>query len=164
MKADIKIPSYAPISGISLTFNSGNLLSLSVSDRSSGKKGISVSNVMTNDIQIESILTQLDAYFSTSRPFQSISMIPVGTAFQKAVWNELLKIPVGETRSYGQIAKVLNTSARAVGNACRKNPIQLIIPCHRVVSANGLGGYDGKTDGNQTDIKRWLLRHEGVMI
>ena len=164
MKSDIKIPSYAPISGLSLTFNSGNLLSLSMEERSSDKKVISVSNELTTDNEIENILIQLEAYFSTAMPFKSMSLAPLGTSFQQSVWNELLKIPTGETRSYGQIAKTLNTSARAVGNACRKNPIQLIIPCHRVVSANGVGGYDGKTEGNQIDIKCWLLKHEGVML
>lgn len=86
-----------------------------------------------------------------------------GTPFQKKVWNELVKIPAGKVVSYGALAQKLGTSARAVGNACRKNPVPVVIPCHRVVSANGIGGYSGDTSGDLLDIKRWLLEHEGAM-
>lgn len=85
------------------------------------------------------------------------------TPFQKKVLNQLQNIPYGEIRTYGEIAKILKTSARAVGNACRNNPIPLIIPCHRVVAANGIGGYDGATSGKLLDIKYQLLKHEGVV-
>jgi methylated-DNA-[protein]-cysteine S-methyltransferase len=87
-----------------------------------------------------------------------------GTPFQKKVWNELKKIPSGEVVTYGQLAKKLGTSARAVGNACRKNPIPLVIPCHRVVSSNGIGGYAGDTQGGLLQVKSWLLKHEGVSV
>lgn len=112
----------------------------------------------------EFVIAELEQYFSSAKSFSSIPLTPKGTDFQKAVWAELSKIPLGETRTYGQIAKSLNSSARAVGNACRRNPIQIIIPCHRVISANGIGGYAGETDGKQLDIKRWLLKHEGVKV
>ena len=85
------------------------------------------------------------------------------TPFQKKVLDQLLLIPYGETRSYGDIAKILNTSPRAVGNACRSNPLPIVIPCHRVVAANGIGGYDGATEGEVLDIKAQLLRLEGVI-
>jgi len=84
------------------------------------------------------------------------------TAFQKKVLKQLQKIPYGETRTYGEIAKILNTSPRAVGNACRNNPLPIIIPCHRVVAANGIGGYDGARSGALLDIKRRLLEQEGL--
>lgn len=87
-----------------------------------------------------------------------------GTAFQRKVWNELTKIPPGKVVTYGQLAKKLGTSARAVGNACRKNPIPLVIPCHRVVSMNGMGGYAGHTQGELLQVKSWLLQHEGVVV
>jgi methylated-DNA-[protein]-cysteine S-methyltransferase len=86
-----------------------------------------------------------------------------GTPFQKKVWNELVKIPAGKVVSYGALAQKLGTSARAVGNACRKNPVPVVIPCHRVVSATGIGGYSGDTSGALLDIKRWLLEHEGAL-
>jgi len=86
------------------------------------------------------------------------------TPFQKSVLMQLQKIPYGETRTYGDIAKILKTSPRAVGNACRTNPLPIIIPCHRVVAANGIGGYDGATKGKTLEIKYQLLKQEGVNI
>ncbi len=69
-------------------------------------------------------------------------------------------IPVGETRRYGDAASALNSAARAVGGACRRNPVPLVVPCHRIVAANGLGGFDGQRDGAELDFKQWLLNHE----
>jgi methylated-DNA-[protein]-cysteine S-methyltransferase len=112
----------------------------------------------------ENVLQQLKDYFSQSRSFNEIPLALAGTEFQKSVWHELTKIPPGKIQTYGDIAQRLNSSPRAVGNACRKNPVAIIIPCHRVVSAHGLGGYAGQTQGKQLDIKRWLLRHEGVTV
>jgi len=75
---------------------------------------------------------------------------------------QLQSIPYGETRTYGEIAKRLKTSPRAVGNACRNNPLPIIIPCHRVLAATGIGGYDGAVDGKKLDIKLSLLKLEGI--
>ena len=83
------------------------------------------------------------------------------TPFQQRVWSELKKIPPGKVVTYGELAKKLGTSARAVGNACRQNPVPVVIPCHRVVSASGIGGYAGETGGDLLKIKSWLLQHEG---
>ena len=86
-----------------------------------------------------------------------------GTPFQRRVWQALQRIPAGETRSYGELAALLKTGARAVGNACRSNPLPIIVPCHRVVAAAGIGGYAGETAAGRTlDRKCWLLAHEGV--
>jgi methylated-DNA-[protein]-cysteine S-methyltransferase len=82
-----------------------------------------------------------------------------GTPFQIRVWRALLRIPYGQTRTYGELAKKLNTSARAIGMACRANALLMVVPCHRVVAKNGLGGYRG-SQRNRCDIKSWLLRHE----
>ena len=85
-----------------------------------------------------------------------------GTVFQIKVWNQLRKIPYGEVRTYKQIAESIGhpKSSRAVANACAKNPIPLIIPCHRVIRSNGsLGGYSGV---GGVDTKRKLLNQEGV--
>ena len=70
------------------------------------------------------------------------------------------RIPAGKTLSYGVLAKKLDTSARAVGNACRANPVPIIVPCHRVVASNGMGGFMGKRSGSPLDLKHWLLAHE----
>ena len=84
-----------------------------------------------------------------------------GTAFQRRVWRALQRIPLGEVRTYGELAVELDSCARAVAQACRANPLPILIPCHRVVSASGLGGYMGQIDGPLLEIKRWLLHHEG---
>lgn len=86
-----------------------------------------------------------------------------GTPFQKTVWQALRRIPAGQVLSYGELARQLNTSARAVGGACRANPVPLIIPCHRIVAKDGVGGFAGSTEGALVNIKRWLLEHEGVL-
>jgi methylated-DNA-[protein]-cysteine S-methyltransferase len=84
-----------------------------------------------------------------------------GTPFQQRIWQELREIPAGRTITYGSLAKRLETGPRAVASACKSNRFPIIIPCHRVVSADGLGGYCGETEGPMLEIKRWLLRHEG---
>ena len=84
-----------------------------------------------------------------------------GTPFQCRVWRQICAIPAGRTRSYGEIAKALRSAARAVGAACGDNRIPLVIPCHRVVGAGGLGGFMHSRDGLPLRIKRWLLTHEG---
>lgn len=83
-----------------------------------------------------------------------------GTQFQERVWHALTKIPSGNTITYSELAQQLGTGARAVGNACRNNPIPLFIPCHRVVAKNGIGGYAGDRQAGWTRIKTWLLQHE----
>ena len=109
-------------------------------------------------ILVRKIKTQLDEYFSTGRKVFDIKINPKGTDFQKSVWNELLKIPFGDTKSYSQIAIALKNenAQRAIGSACNKNPIIIIIPCHRVISKNGkLSGY-----AYGVDIKTKLLNIE----
>lgn len=87
-----------------------------------------------------------------------------GTRHQLAVWEAMQAIPAGETRTYGEIATAIGSSARAVGGACGANPIPLVVPCHRVVASGGrLGGFMGARDeGFELAIKRWLLAHEGA--
>jgi len=91
-----------------------------------------------------------------------LPVAPAGTPFQRSVWERMCAIPAGEVLSYGALARELGTSARAVGGACRANPIPIVIPCHRVVAAHGLGGYSGERGGDWLAKKRWLLAHEGV--
>ena len=93
---------------------------------------------------IKDIKNQLDEYFSGKRKFFDIKINPTGTDFQKLVWKELQNIPYGKTKSYSETAAATGNknAQRAVGNACNKNPIMIIIPCHRVVlKNNNLGGY-----------------------
>jgi len=107
---------------------------------------------------------QLQSYFQNGSNQFSLPLELLGTDFQKRVWQALARIGQGDVRTYGEVANELNTSPRAVGNACRSNPVPLIIPCHRVVSAHGIGGFAGATAGRRVDIKRWLLQHEGVCL
>lgn len=117
----------------------------------------------TDDIA-KSVAQQLADYFQSANFSFMLPTLIQGTDFQKRVWDLLKVIPVGEVWTYGEMAKKLKTSARAVGNACRHNPIPIIVPCHRVVAASGLGGFAGQVSGSLTQIKSTLLRHEGVQI
>lgn len=105
---------------------------------------------------------QLERYFGDPEFRFALPLSPAGTAFRRKVWDALASIPVGESRTYGELARSLHTAPRAVGGACGANPIALVIPCHRVVGSQGsLGGFMGTTDGDPIAIKRWLLTHEG---
>ena len=110
------------------------------------------------------LLQQIDAYCHQANFEFDLPLKLTGTDFQQRVWAELCRIPAGQVRTYGEIAGILSSSARAVGNACRANPVALVVPCHRVVAKNGAGGYMGQMDGENLDIKRRLLRHEGLEI
>lgn len=102
----------------------------------------------------------LDSYFTDPQATNAPATVLKGTDFQMRVWQLLCSIKPGQTRTYGDIARQLNSSPRAVGNACRKNPVPIFIPCHRVVSASGHGGFMGHTSGEPMEIKEWLLAHE----
>ncbi|HZZ84280.1 MAG TPA: methylated-DNA--[protein]-cysteine S-methyltransferase [Anaeromyxobacteraceae bacterium] len=108
---------------------------------------------------VEGALAALDDYFAGRAP-RLPALDLHGSAFEKAVWEELVGIPFGETRTYGEIAARLGRpgAARAVGAANGRNPVCILVPCHRVVQAGGkLGGYSGGLDA-----KRWLLAHEAA--
>lgn len=105
---------------------------------------------------------QLQAYFRDPHAPFTIPLALEGTTFQRRVWEALSAIPPGITLTYGELAQQLGTAARAVGGACRANPVPILIPCHRVVARQGLGGYAGEVTGDPLGIKRWLLQHEGV--
>lgn len=88
-----------------------------------------------------------------------------GTRHRLAVWEAMQRIPPGATRTYGELARDLGSSARAVGGACGANPVPLVVPCHRVIAAGrAIGGFMGeKREGFELAIKRWLLEHEGAV-
>lgn len=115
------------------------------------------------DAKTEAVVKQLASYFQNPRSPLTVILAPNGTPFQRRVWAALQTIPMGTVLTYGELARQLGTAARAIGGACRSNPIPILIPCHRVVSRQGLGGYAGEVDGDLLNIKRWLLRHEGVV-
>ena len=104
---------------------------------------------------------QLTAYFAGERRTFDLPLAPQGTPFRLRVWAAMQVIPYGQTRSYGDLARDLDSAPRAIGGACGANPIPLVIPCHRVVGAGGaLGGFSG---GAGCDTKRQLLALEGPL-
>lgn len=105
---------------------------------------------------------ELLAYFDGKRTEFDLPLAPAGTAHQRRVWEALRRIPYGQTRSYGELARALRSGPRAVGSANGRNPIPIVIPCHRVIGADGaLGGYSG--DGG-VETKRYLLALEGARL
>lgn len=109
---------------------------------------------------VRKIASIIEAFFREPICLKDLAVSLQGTPFQIKVWQALRRIPLGQTRTYGELAKKLNTSARAIGMACRTNPVPLVIPCHRVVAANSIGGFCGFTEGSKITIKEWLLAHE----
>jgi methylated-DNA-[protein]-cysteine S-methyltransferase len=107
---------------------------------------------------------QFKAYFQNPHHQFDLPLKPSGTDHQQRVWSSIQKIPVGTTKTYGEIAKKIKSGARAVGTACGANPYPLIAPCHRVVSAQGIGGFMKEdAPGLYRQIKLWLLKHEGAL-
>lgn len=116
------------------------------------------------DAATETATARVLAYFKDCRVPLTVPLALTGTVFQQRVWTALQAIPAGTVLTYGGLAHQLGTSARAIGGACRSNPIPIVIPCHRVVSRQGLGGYAGEVTGDLLAIKRWLLKHEGAAV
>jgi len=114
-----------------------------------------------DDVIFSAAREQLEAYFAGELRAFDLPLAPAGTAFQRKVWQALQDIPYGQTESYGALAKRIDApkASRAVGMANGHNPISIIVPCHRVIGANGnLTGY-----GGGIERKRWLLEHEGYL-
>jgi methylated-DNA-[protein]-cysteine S-methyltransferase len=108
------------------------------------------------------ICAEIRAYLANPEHRFGIPYLLHGSAFEQRVWRAIAAIPSGTTRTYGELARTLDTAARPVGRACGSNPVPLIVPCHRVVAAGGgIGGFmHSRTDASLA-IKHWLLRHEG---
>lgn len=108
--------------------------------------------------QIERYLTKPDFRFD-------LPLMAVGTPFQQRVWTVIDAIPAGQASTYGEVAHALRSAPRAVGQACGANWFPLVIPCHRVTAAGGLGGFSNQSDaaGFYLGVKRWLLAHEGIV-
>jgi methylated-DNA-[protein]-cysteine S-methyltransferase len=115
-----------------------------------------------NNIYFEEAITQLQEYFEGKRRNFDLTLAPIGTVFQKLVWQALNTIPYGKTKSYKEIAELIGLpkACRAVGLANSKNPLSIIVPCHRVIGSDGkLIGYSGGVK-----IKKWLLNHELIAL
>lgn len=146
----------SPVGRLAIHTREGSLTQIDYAAR--GK----VTRYLDDPLQ-KKIKQQIQTYFSRPTRGFNLPLSLDGTPFQQKVWRALQAIPVSQTLSYGELAARLHTSARAVGNACRANPIPLVVPCHRVIAKNGIGGFAGTTHGRAIDRKRWLLRHEGAL-
>ena len=110
---------------------------------------------------VQKIANQITAYFGDAKHEFNLAIVQHGTPFQQRVWQAISAIPCGQVLTYGQLAAQIGSGPRAVANACGANNLPLIVPCHRVVAQNGIGGFmQGNPDG--LTVKRWLLKHEGL--
>jgi methylated-DNA-[protein]-cysteine S-methyltransferase len=107
---------------------------------------------------------QIERYLADGSASFDLPLADVGTPFQRRVWQAMCEIAPGQVRTYGQLAKALGGVPRAVGQACGDNPFPIVIPCHRVVAANGLGGFAHHANGFFPSVKRWLLAHESPQL
>lgn len=137
----------SPFGPLVLTAEAGSVVGLRWGQSSEPPRGVLIDAAL-----------QLAEYFAGQRQVFDLPLAPGGSTFQRAFYDALLAIPFGETRTYGDLAKDLGVSAQAIGQACGANPIPILIPCHRVLGAQGLGGFSGGT-GVETKVD--LLRHEG---
>lgn len=143
----------APFGWLKATASDEALLSLDVAPTPSAK-------AMPKGLLAREARAQLTAYFHNPAHRFDLPLRLDGTAFQNRVWRALRRIPAGRTRSYGELADALTSGARAIGGACRRNPIMIVVPCHRVVAQAGLGGFMGAVEGRALETKAWLLAHE----
>ncbi len=151
-----------PIGEVRVLLQQGEVSELTLGRFAPGARQIRPAAAPADDML--PVLAQLQAYFEDGRQGFSLPVKLLGTDFQRRVWQALQAIPAGEVRTYGQLAEQLGSHSRAIGMACRNNPVPLIVPCHRVVAADGPGGFAGQRGGEKLALKRWLLAHEGVRI
>ncbi|MGB5079660.1 MAG: methylated-DNA--[protein]-cysteine S-methyltransferase [Burkholderiales bacterium] len=112
----------------------------------------------------ERACAQIERYLADPEFHFDLPLAGRGTPFQRRVWSRIAAIGAGRTRSYGEIARELASSPRAVGQACGANPVPLVVPCHRVLAAGGIGGFARHEAGFHLAVKRWLLVHEGILL
>ena len=109
------------------------------------------------------VVRQLERYREDPDAQFDLPLAIGGTEFQRRVWRVMQRIPRGKTRTYGEVATALGSAARAVGQACGENRLPIVIPCHRIVAAGGLGGFGHARGGYLPEAKRWLLGHEQAL-
>ncbi len=148
-----------PLGPVGLTWESGTLTGVDLEPGA----GPASAQGLTQDLPPAAIARQLADYFADGRRGFDLPIALGGTPFQRRVWSAMQSIPAGQTRTYGDLARELASAPRAVGQACRANPCPIVVPCHRVVGAKGLGGFAGDRSGHKLAVKRWLLSHEGAL-
>ncbi len=133
---------HTPLGRITFTLQEAWLVELSLPGRADNGTARPADSGLAGEVARQLLAWSADPHFVFSLP-----LAPAGSAFRQRVWSALRAIPPGEVRTYGELARRLGSSARAVGGACRANPLPLVVPCHRVVAAGGLGGFAGHRDG-----------------
>ena len=156
----------APFGAIAATLDNARecLLSLAYIDQSVVQN---VAPQIVDDVDdsplAKAVAQQVAAYFQDPTFVFDLPLLTQGTAFQQKVWAQIKQIPCGATLNYQTVGRLMACgSPRAVGGACGANPYPLIVPCHRVVGARGMGGFANHATGSFLNIKKWLLAHEGV--
>ncbi|MFL9926448.1 methylated-DNA--[protein]-cysteine S-methyltransferase [Herbaspirillum lusitanum] len=116
------------------------------------------------DVVAERAAKQIRRYIEKPGSAFKLPLAEVGSPFQQRVWKAIAEIPCGQVLTYGDVARRIKSAPRAVGQACGANWFPLVVPCHRVTAAGGLGGFSHQDDSDSffLDVKRWLLQHEGV--
>ena len=149
---DIHLSLDSPVGPLTVTEQNGALVSLEWNDRANNEASPLLAEARR----------QLQAYFAGTLATFDLPVAPAGTPHQQKVWRAMQKIAFGEHQSYGELSAAIGSSPRAVGTACGRNPIPIIIPCHRVLAAGDqIGGYSGN---GGTTTKRYLLSLEGVEL
>jgi methylated-DNA-[protein]-cysteine S-methyltransferase len=120
----------------------------------------SAADVRPKNALAERAARQLERYRDDPDAKFELPVVIEGSPLQRGVWDAMCAIPRGKTRTYGELAHELGADARAIGQACGDNRLPLVIPCHRVVAADGIGGFGHATGGYLLEVKRWLLMHE----
>jgi methylated-DNA-[protein]-cysteine S-methyltransferase len=118
--------------------------------------------VVAKNALAERAAKQLEGYKRDPNMRFDLPVMIEGSDLQKAVWQAMCAIPRGKTRTYGDLARELGADARDVGQCCGDNRLPLVIPCHRIVAADGIGGFAHATSGYLVEAKRWLLMHEAA--
>jgi methylated-DNA-[protein]-cysteine S-methyltransferase len=140
----------SPVGTLTLTEENGAIVSIAWG-AAAGRNGSSL---------LAEAARQIEAYFAGELADFDLPLMPAGSAFEQRVWAAMRRIPYGKTQCYGELAAAIGSAARAVGGACGRNPIPIVIPCHRVLAKTGLGGYSGQ---GGLDTKQTLLSLEGAL-
>lgn len=152
----------SPLGDLSLVADESGLVGAWFLDQKYFERGLPAEPVLTTHPALEAASAWLDAYFAGENPpISDLALSPQGSPFQQRVWAYLRQVPLGQTVTYGQMAQALEVkSAQAVGGAVGRNPLSIIVPCHRVLGSQGqLTGYAGGLER-----KIWLLEHEGIRL
>ncbi len=148
----------APFGAVGIRIDDGRLKELAYLPRS-------YETTPARDALAKEVAAQIHAYFKDADFAFTLDLPEIGTEHQRKVWKVISAIPRGEVLTYGQVAKMIRSAPRAVGQACGANWFPIAIPCHRVTAATGIGGFGGYAlddGGFHHEVKRWLLQHEQV--